>query len=55
MLLLLKLQAEACNFTKGNTPPWVLFTFFKLYKWYQIRQNTTIKVDMNLECSQHNL
>ena len=20
-------------------PPWVLFTFFKLYKWYQILQN----------------
>ena len=24
-----------------NTPPWVLFTFFKLYKWYQIAQRTT--------------
>ena len=22
----------ACNFTKINTPPWVFFTFFKLYK-----------------------
>ena len=21
----------ACNFTKSNTPPWVFFTFFKLY------------------------
>ena len=21
-----------------STPPWVLFTFFKLYKWYQIAQ-----------------
>ena len=28
------LQAEACNFTKINTPPWVFFTFFKLHKWY---------------------
>ena len=31
----------ACNFTKSNTPPWVFFTFFKLYKWYQITQNIT--------------
>ena len=28
MLLLVKLQAEACNFTKSNIPPWVFFTFF---------------------------
>ena len=27
---------DACNFTKINTPPWVFFTFFKLYKCYQI-------------------
>ena len=27
MLLLRKLQFEACNFTKSNTP-WVFFTFF---------------------------
>ena len=32
----LKLQAKACNFTKSNTPAWVVFTFFKLYKWCQI-------------------
>ena len=25
----------ACNFTKINSPPWVFFTFLKLYKWYQ--------------------
>ena len=24
---------KVCNFTKSNTPPWVVFTFFKLYKW----------------------
>ena len=36
VILLVKLQASACNFTKNNTPAWVLFTFFKLYKWYQI-------------------
>ena len=32
VLLLVKLQAEGWNFTKSNTPPWVLFTFFKLYR-----------------------
>ena len=40
VLLLVKLQAEACNFTKSNTPPWVFFTFFKLSTWYQIAQRT---------------
>ena len=25
---------------KSNTPPWVFFMFFKLYKWYQIAQRT---------------
>ena len=24
-----------------NTPPWVFFTFFELYKWYQIAQRIT--------------
>ena len=28
----------ACNFTESNTPPWVIFTFLKLYKWHQIAQ-----------------
>ena len=41
VLLLVKLQASACNFTKSNTPLWVFFTFFKLYEWYQIAQRTT--------------
>ena len=27
--------------THGNTPLWVFFMFFKLYKWYQIGQNIT--------------
>ena len=34
-------EAKACNFTKSNTPPWVFFTFFKLYKWYQIAQSAS--------------
>ena len=41
VLILVKLQASACNFTKINTPPWVFFTFFKLHKWYQIAQRIT--------------
>ena len=44
VLLLVKLQAEACNFTKSKTPPWVFFTFFKLYKCYQIAQRITYKM-----------
>ena len=41
VLLLVKLEAEACNFAKSNIPPWVFFKFFKLYKWYQIAQFIT--------------
>ena len=32
---------EECLFTKINTPPWVFFTFFKSYKWYQIAKGIT--------------
>ena len=28
-------------------PPWVFFTFFKLYEWYQIAQSTTNAVRPN--------
>ena len=41
VLILVKLQAKACNFTKSKTPPWVFFTFFKLYKLYQTAQRIT--------------
>ena len=41
VLLLVTLQASACNFTKTNTPSWMIFTFFKLCKWYKIAQRTT--------------
>ena len=41
VLILVKLQASAYNFTKINTPPWVFFMLFKLYQWYQIAQHTT--------------
>ena len=32
MLPLVMLWAEACNFAKTNTPPWVFFKCFELYK-----------------------
>ena len=35
------MQTPTSNFTIINTPPWVFFMFFKLYKWYQIAQNIT--------------
>ena len=38
LLLVVKLQALACNFLKSDTPPLVFSSFFKLYKWYQIAQ-----------------
>ena len=41
VLLLVQLQAEACNFTKSNTLLWVFFTFFNLNKWHQIAQSTS--------------
>ena len=41
VLILVKLLAEACNFAKINTPPWVFFASFKLYKWYQFAQRIT--------------
>ena len=44
VLILVKLQAEAYNFAKINTSPWVFFTFFKLHKWYQIAQRTTFGI-----------
>ena len=33
--------SKVAGFTKSNTPLWVLFTFFNLYKWYQIEQPIT--------------
>ena len=29
------------NFIKNNTPPWVFFTFLKLYKCFQIAKNVS--------------
>ena len=41
VILLVRLQALTCNFTKSVTPPWVLLLFFKLYKWYQTTQSVS--------------
>ena len=30
ILILVKLQTEACKFTKSNTPPWGIFRVLKL-------------------------
>ena len=35
------LSVKFDRFTKSNTPPRVFFTFFKLYKWYQIAKHIT--------------
>ena len=43
VLILVKLQASACTFTKINTLPWVFFAFFKLYKCEQIAHRITFK------------
>ena len=55
VLILVKLQAKSCNFSKINTPPWVFFTFFKLNKWYQIAQRTTyndlVFITLTIRCN----
>ena len=40
-LLLVKLKAKSCNSIKSKTPPYVFFTYFKVYKWYQISQSVS--------------
>ena len=37
VLHLIKWQAEASNFNKSNTPPWVFFTFFKCTNGTKLR------------------
>ena len=41
VIFLVKFQTSSCKFTKSITPPWVFFTFFKLYKFYQIAQSVS--------------
>ena len=35
------LFSKVTGIANSNAPPWVLFTFFRLYKWYQIAQRIT--------------
>ena len=44
-----KLQAEAYNFIRSITSPWEFFTFFKLYKWYQITHSITYVANFKLK------
>ena len=37
VLILVKLKAFACNFTKINTPPWVFFTFLNCTNGTKLR------------------
>ena len=48
VFILINLQASACNFTESNTAPWVFFTFFKLYKWYQIARSVSYRTLPNI-------
>ena len=50
MLLLVKLQVLACNFTNSNTRPWVFLTLFKLCTLYQIAQSDLFCCSQFLEC-----
>ena len=43
-----KLQTEAFNFTKSNTPSWVFFPNFRLCKWYLIAPSITYYFCFNL-------
>ena len=43
---------EACNFIKSNTPPWVFFTFSKLYKLHQIKQSVAYFFCHSFSCIQ---
>ena len=36
-----------------ETPPWVFFMFFKLYKWYKIAQRTTYLLTSQLNTINH--
>ena len=36
------------NFSKSNTSPWVFFTVFKLYIWYQIARSVSYEYYMNM-------
>ena len=41
ILILAKIFYIILLHVKSNSPPWVFFTFLKLYKWYRIAQRIT--------------
>ena len=43
-----KQPLRSVSFSKVDTPPWLFFTFLKLYKWYQIAQRTTYLLISNV-------
>ena len=48
VLLLVKLQAEGCNFTKSNTHPWVFSRFLNCTNGTKLRKTSHIKNDLLL-------
>ena len=46
VLLLVKLQTLACNFTKSRTPPWMLFTILKNTNGTASRKASHLKINL---------
>ena len=46
-----KVIGFSLHFTKSNTPLWVFFTFFILYKWYQIAQSVSQELVYDIKIS----
>ena len=44
----------AGNFTKTSCPLWMFFTFFNLYKWYQIAQSVSCRNQLIEKLANHN-
>ena len=43
LLLLVKFLAEACNFTKSNTPPWLFSSFLNCANSTKLRKSLNFK------------
>ena len=52
-MILVKLQAETCNFTKSITLPWVFFTFFQIVQMVPNRAKHHINVQPILSVTFH--
>ena len=53
VLHLVKFWAEAWNFTRSVTPPWVLSMLFKLLKWYKIAQSVSFDKKLHSNAWEH--